>query len=60
VFYSPFGDADGSGVIDRDDMDALRAHLRQPASSCPACDLDGDGVISVGDARRLILELRRN
>jgi hypothetical protein len=35
-------------------MDALRAHLRQPASSCPACDMDGDGVISVGDARRLI------
>jgi|GEM_PF-933888 len=59
VFYSPLGDADGSGVIGRDDMDALRAHLRQPASSCPACDMDGDGVISVGDARRLILELRK-
>jgi hypothetical protein len=59
VFYSHLGDADGNGVVARDDMTAMREHLRQPASSCPACDLNGDGVISIRDARLLILELRR-
>ena len=59
IFYSPMGDADGDGVLERDDMRELRTHLRQPASSCPACDMDGDGVVSVRDARLLILELRK-
>lgn len=58
VFYSLRGDADGSGVVDSDDVNTMRSHLRQPASSCPGCDLDGDGVISIRDARLLILELR--
>jgi len=36
----------------------MRGHLRRPASECPACDLDGDGVVSIRDARLLILKLR--
>ncbi|WP_295878871.1 DNRLRE domain-containing protein [uncultured Thiohalocapsa sp.] len=58
VFYSPRGDADGDGVVARDDVMAMRGHLRRPASECPACDLDGDGVVSIRDARLLILKLR--
>lgn len=59
VFYSVLGDANGDGVLNQDDIDAVSGYLRQPASSCPACDLDGDGVISIRDARLLILELRK-
>jgi hypothetical protein len=56
---SVLGDANGDGVLNEDDMAVMRGYLRQPASSCPACDLDGDGVISIRDARLLILQLRR-
>jgi len=59
VFYSLLGDADGNGVLDENDMAAMRGYLRQPASRCAACDLDGDGVISIRDARLLVLELRK-
>jgi 2',3'-cyclic-nucleotide 2'-phosphodiesterase (5'-nucleotidase family) len=51
------GDADGNGVVEPNDVRALRSFLRQPASSCPACDLDGDGIISIRDARLLVLSL---
>lgn len=53
------GDADGNGVVDQNDLEVIRRYLRQPASSCPACDLDGDGVVSIRDARLLTLQLRQ-
>ncbi|WP_200345902.1 bifunctional metallophosphatase/5'-nucleotidase [Halochromatium glycolicum] len=53
------GDADGNGVVEREDLKTLRSFLRRPASSCPACDLDGDGVISIRDARLLVLSIPR-
>lgn len=53
------GDADGNGIVEREDLNTLRTFLRQPASSCQACDLDGDGVISIRDARLLTLELNQ-
>lgn len=46
------GDMDLDGDVDRDDMAIIRSHIRQPASACPACDLDRDGVITVLDARK--------
>jgi alkaline phosphatase len=58
VLQTPLGDVDGNGAVDRNDVMAIRGYLRQAASSCPACDLDGDGVISVRDARLLSLEMR--
>lgn len=49
------GDVDGSGIIDRADVNLLLSHNSQEASECPACDLDGNGIINVLDARRLVL-----
>jgi len=49
------GDLDGDGDVDRDDLNIILSHRNQPASVCPECDLDGDGVITVLDARKLVL-----
>ncbi len=49
------GDIDGNGVVDRDDVLALKPYLRQPATACPPCDLNGDGKIDGIDARQLAL-----
>ncbi len=48
------GDLDGDGDVDRADVAVVRSYLRQEASVCPACDLDGDGTITVRDARKVI------
>ena len=58
LFYTQLGDADNDGVLDRSDLVAIRAYLRGPASQCPECDLNGDGVVSVADTRLLALKIR--
>ncbi len=50
----PSGDLDGDGDVDRDDISIIRVHRGQQASVCPECDIDGDGVITVRDARKLV------
>ena len=49
------GDFNGDSEVDRDDLNILLIHRNQPASECPECDLDGDGTITVLDARKLVL-----
>lgn len=53
------GDLDGDGDIDRNDLNILLSHRDQPASACIACDLDGDGTITVLDARKLVIMCTR-
>ena len=49
------GDLDGDGNIDKNDLNILLSYRNQPASACPACDLNGDGMITALDARKLVL-----
>lgn len=49
------GDLDGDGDVDREDVQVIASHRNQPASVCPSCDIDGDGTITVLDARKLML-----
>ena len=53
------GDIDGDGVVTEADVTAMQTYLRQPASACPPCDLNGNGVIDVGDMRMLWLLIPR-
>ena len=53
------GDLDGDGDIDRNDLNILLSYRDQPASACIACDLDGDGTITVLDARKLVVMCTR-
>ena len=48
------GDLNNDGVVDREDLAIIRTYLRQPASVFPECDIDGDGTITVLDARKVI------
>ena len=48
------GDLDLDWDVDRDDLAIIQGHLREDASACPACDLNGDGTITIGDARKLV------
>ena len=48
-------DLDGDGDIDLDDLNILLTYRNQPASACPECDIDSDGIITVLDARKLVL-----
>lgn len=49
------GDFDGDGQVCRTDLDILMQYRNQPASEFPQGDLDGDGIITVLDARKLVL-----
>lgn len=55
VYYTLPGDLDQNGIVDRDDIDVIKTYRNQPATACPDCDIDGDGTITVLDARKLIL-----
>ena len=48
------GDLNGDGDIDRDDIAIIRSHLNQSADECPDCDIDGNGVVTILDARKLV------
>ncbi|RKY78301.1 hypothetical protein DRQ00_05465, partial [candidate division KSB1 bacterium] len=49
------GDLDNDGDVDQNDLNILLTYRNQPASECPECDIDGDGIITVLDARKLVL-----
>jgi len=53
------GDLDSDSDVDQDDLNILLTYRNQPASACPECDIDGDGVITVLDARKLVLMCTR-
>ena len=44
----------GAGTPDSNLFNIL-SHRNQPADVCPECDLDGDGMITALDARKLVL-----
>jgi hypothetical protein len=50
--YSPPGDIDNDTDVDKDDINLILSFRNQPASVNPECDLDGDGTITVLDARK--------
>ncbi len=50
------GDLNNDGRVNLNDFYILRAHLYQPSNLCPECDIDGDGAITFGDARKLIIQ----
>jgi len=52
------GDLDGDGDVDRNDLNILLLDRNKPVSQSAcgsACDLDGDGIITGLDARKLVL-----
>jgi hypothetical protein len=49
------GDFDGDNDVDQNDVNILLSYRNKPASACPTCDLDGDGMITALDARKLVL-----
>ena len=48
------GDLNGDGSVAPDDLAVIRYHRNQPADAFPAADLDGDGTITMRDARKLV------
>ena len=55
IFRKIPGDLDNDNDIDQNDLNILLTYRNQPASACPECDIDGDGIITVLDARKLVL-----
>jgi hypothetical protein len=54
VYYTIAGDLNMDGSVDRSDIALIKAHLRQPAEEFPEGDIDGDGTITILDARKLV------
>ena len=52
-------DLDNDGDVDRFDVAVIKQYLRQSAENCPACDIDGDGQITLRDARKLAVLIGR-
>lgn len=48
------GDLNRDGIIDRKDVNIINRYRNQPASANPDCDIDGDGTITILDARKLV------
>jgi hypothetical protein len=48
------GDLNSDGVVDRNDVNILKLYINRPASVYPECDIDGDGTITVLDARKIV------
>jgi|GEM_PF-5719499 len=53
------GNYDGDTDVDRNDLTILMSYRNMPASECPTCDLDGDGVITSLDGRILVIMCTR-
>jgi hypothetical protein len=53
------GDLDGDRDVDQTDINIVLKFRNQPASACPACDIDGDGMITVLDSRKMVLMCTR-
>ena len=49
------GDLNKDGIVDMADLNIILSHRNQPADICPECDLDGDGMITAFDTRKLLL-----
>jgi len=52
--YVP-GDLNNDGIVDRLDIMIINSHRNQPTDVCPDCDIDGNGTITVLDARKLMM-----
>ncbi len=50
------GDIDRDGDVDKCDLAILKTYLNHSASECPECDHDGDGMITIQDARKQVLQ----
>lgn len=50
---APDGDINDDGIIDRFDVKIINSYRNYPASIKPECDIDGDGTITILDARKL-------
>ena len=53
------GDLDGDNDVDQNDLNIVLSYRNQPASACSACDLDGDGMVTALDARKLVTKCTR-
>lgn len=53
------GNYDGDTDVDANDLTMLMGYRNMPASDCPTCDLDGDGIITSLDGRILVLMCTR-
>ncbi len=58
-FEGPACDIDQDRDVDRNDINAILAARNQPAAPGDPRDYDGDGLITVGDARACVLKCTR-
>ena len=52
-------DLDGSEDVDISDIRIILGFRNRPAALCLECDVDGDGIVTVLDARKCVLECTR-